>query len=223
MKNVIISSLAVLPLVVGGVFTNASSAAAATLNSGDILQINADFNNLASNPLKLQFKVGNTAQPIGSYGYFGIGEPSTGGFGDFENDGATNNSNYKILSVDFTNPATYLDSNPLDLSLDLPFLKATKGSDSFKFYITEEILATDKMVAGTKNGVFTLSNVKGQFVTDQGAKAGFGYLSGTFIANNATFSGTLTVASVPEPTTVAGLGLVAGVLAVSRMRKQNKA
>ncbi|HAG83578.1 MAG TPA: hypothetical protein DCL61_21115 [Cyanobacteria bacterium UBA12227] len=220
MKNAIIGSLAVLPLVAAGVFTNAGSAQAVTFTNGSILQVNADFINTAANPLSLRFFDGSTTPStltnIGGTGTFGIGNDSTGSFSGFANNGATNDPNYDILSVDFNNPSTYVGKT---------FLSAVIPGDNFTFTIDEAI--TDKFVFGSTNGVFTLSNVKGTFssTSPTNSAPGVGFLSGTFIQNNGTFSGTFTVevADVPEPTTLAGLGLVAGSLAFARNRKKNKA
>jgi hypothetical protein len=230
MKKAILGSLAVLPLAAAGVFANAGTANALVFSNGDLLQINADFENTASNPLDLEFvddSLGSVLPP--SLGTFGIGVTSTGFFSSFTNNGATTNPNYQILSADFTPGAS-------SSYLNQTFLKAQKGLDldgdgivdvvdkDFTFTITEEIKAGDIFQMGTQNGVFTLSNVKGTFTSGQGGTVGgVGFLSGTFIANEGTFSGTLTVESVPEPATILGLGVVAGSLALSRAGKKNKA
>lgn len=225
MKKAIFGTLATLPLVTASVFTNANSAQAITFKGGEILQINADFRNSNANPQALRFFNGAT-QPrptltnLGQYGTFGIGDDSTGGFQAFANNGATNNINYKILSLDFSNPVNYVGKE---------FLKAEKlGAnnaviDDFKFIITAPI--TEKTLGGNSSGVFTFSNVQGIFTSTKpfNSVIGNAFLSGTYIRNNGTFSATLEVASVPEPTTLAGLGLVAGALAVSQNRKKNQA
>jgi len=221
MKKAILGSLAVLPLAAAGMLANAGAANAALMfNNGDLLQINADFENIPSNPLLLEFVDDSVnpelPQPLGSYGTFGIGDTSTGFFSSFENSGSTSNPDYRILSVDFMDDNTYVGQT---------FLSATKaGVGDFTFTITEEIKAGDIFQMGTQNGVFTLSNVKGTFLSSEaGTVEGVGFLSGTFIANEGTFSGTLTVESVPEPATMLGLGVVAGSLALTRAGKKNKA
>ncbi|MCP2730617.1 PEP-CTERM sorting domain-containing protein [Limnofasciculus baicalensis] len=104
--------------------------------------------------------------------------------------------------------------NPANLLLDL----GTPGGDTFT---VNNVLNLNMVSAGsfinyivTVNGFFT--SATGEQTSGEGA---FTIQRGAETFSNLTFSSTFMTKAVPEPTALAGLGLVAGLLAVSRRRK----
>jgi hypothetical protein len=184
---------------------------------GNILQLNANFQNNNANLLALEFQgVNGTYKPQGNYGNFGIGMNSSGGFADFSTSGMISD-NYKIRSVDFNDPSTYLNQ---------VFLTADKGTDDFQFVITEVMPSINQ-----GSGWFAIQDLKGAFTSSKSGRRGvvLGSLSGTYASNgNASngnsnkgqFGGTIRIDSVepgqaettPEPATLLGLGLIGSLL-----------
>jgi hypothetical protein len=200
----------------------ANPAKAITFAVGDILQLNSDFHNSAGNVQQVKFLDStNTPQNIGSYGNFGIENNSTGSFTSFVTNG-TISSAYKILSVDFSNLASYVNQDFLIASLPNG-VTAAPGPDDFKFKITSPAVYTP--VGGPTSGVINFQ-VAGQFISTNpnNTAQGSGFLTGSFIRNQGTFSGSLEVTSidngqpVPETSTVLGVGLVGAFILLNRSR-----
>ncbi|HBL14786.1 MAG TPA: PEP-CTERM sorting domain-containing protein [Cyanobacteria bacterium UBA11162] len=213
MKNAIIGSLAVLPLVAAGVFTNAGSASAAALvgefqfNGGfttatissnlvDFTEPGLIFLNLQTDsfvPFNSAFV--NDLTPIG-------GAAAVNPFMDLETamfPGA--GDGFNLFNVTSINPFAISQSGA-NVAIDL----AVFGN----------FVSADGMISkGAGNLTFQVNNAEAADIQALIASGG---------SVNAAFSGgAFAMASVPEPTTLAGLGLVAGSLAFARNRKKNKA
>ncbi|HAG83576.1 MAG TPA: hypothetical protein DCL61_21105 [Cyanobacteria bacterium UBA12227] len=238
MKKAILGSLAVLPLVVGGVFTNASSASAAAL-VGEF-SISPGINSslpLVTNSTLFSNKINFSPNPGGVFV-----TNQTGTFSSF--DAATIKSiPAPLIPSNGGTKDSPLLSNFLDLGqLSGPFANnatTNDGQNTFSLlsigsYSIEEMFDNNGNFTGTSislgvSGFFTsadgqMSNGAGT-VTFQSTLRKPGVLTAMASSNglNASFSGVFISASVPEPTTLVGLGLVAGSLVMSRRGKKNQA
>lgn len=215
-KKAAIAALASVPFAVAGAFTNSDPAQAISFNVGDTLNITGAYTPVLNDPLKLTFNDAPGGDGDAGYGNFGVVNPTTtGSFEAFETNG-TVDTGYDILNVDFGDLTTYLNQD---------FLKLDNNVDSFKFIITAPVVKSpySGSVPGiTFGGVVAL--MTGKFVNASNGEAlGFGNFTANFNNENGSFSGTFTVTSVPEPTTILGLGVVGAGLVASRRRKANQA
>lgn len=224
MNKAILGSLATIPLVTAGVFGNMGSAEA---NLGQ-----ASFSSETRNPLTTLSVTQNalSISPGDGTGQVNIGV-ADGVFAPF----AGGQANIKF-------PNLILGSTPdkpvfLDFGLD----DATAGDGLDVFKLTQ-VASEYGFLGGTRNISNWALGFDGIFVTQGRKYIGEGSLTFQIAQSRTavetalaagqelgplTFSG-ITIAIrekevVPEPTTLAGLGLVAGALAVSRRGKKNKA
>jgi hypothetical protein len=171
------------------------------------------FNDLSTPPI---------AQPVGSYGSFGVQDDSTGGFEAFRNAG-TVIGDYQILSVDFEDPTSYLNRS---------FLQAVMpGLDEFIFEITTEVTGdiVEQSVLGTVVGFASTHSFGGLFKDGAGnvlakgvgiVTAQGGVAQPEFDSYSASFFVTETE-SVPEPATVLALFSMVGALGLRRRKNQS--
>jgi len=216
-KKALLGSIAALPLVLAGALTSAGSANAAAL-SGQF-QFNGGFSSI-----NFSQAGGVTFNPglLPSSQIILTGQ--TGSFAPFTS--ALIKSNIPNVPLNPPGPAI----NPfLDFSFTFPAvgtgntftLTKVDGYDIqnnganaavnlaiFGFFKS----STGEITQGAGNLTWQINNTNAATVKDNLAKG--------VVYRNLGFSGAaFTATSVPEPTTLAGLGLVAGALAVSRRRK----
>ncbi|HBL14788.1 MAG TPA: hypothetical protein DD379_26040 [Cyanobacteria bacterium UBA11162] len=219
MKKAILGSLAVLPLVVGSVFTNASSASAAALvgefqfssafTTAKLSSSMVDFDDPGSDPGEVIVSL-----QTGSFLPFGAAfikdivpinsnAPSNNPFLDLEAAFSWDvNAVGDGLNVfNLTEVGAYqFSQSGMNVAIDLPVWG--------KF-----ISADGKVSKGAGNLTFQVNNMK---VADiQALIASGGMVQSSF--SGAAF------ATVPEPASILGLGMVASSLALSRTRKKNQA
>ncbi|NJM96335.1 MAG: PEP-CTERM sorting domain-containing protein [Phormidesmis sp. RL_2_1] len=188
----------------------APASAAVFFNNNDALNITGSYKAPAATGFYEFLKLDGSSAAVGSYGNFGVQNDSTGGFAAFGTNGAVT-ATYDILSLDFTNPATYVGKT---------FLSLSNGVDAFTFKITEAAINQGSFAVGNMGG--SLFSLKGIFASLDDENLGEGVLSGQFTGNRGGYSATLTVvesASVPEPSALLGLGLAAGTMIVIRRRQ----
>jgi hypothetical protein len=200
--------ISALPMAAMAALSMASPAAAITFNHGDVLNITGAYKAPAPTNLYNFHTVGGSAAALGSYGNFGVQNDSTGAFGAFAN-GGTVTAAYDILSLDFDNIATYLG---------LDFLKLENGLDAFSFVITEAVTEEFSFTTGPSGAA--VFSFKGLFKSADGQEVGEGILTGQFVGGkNGSYSASLVVKSVPEPSALLGIGLMVGAVYVIRRRQ----
>lgn len=206
-------ALLAAPLAVASAMIMAAPASAAVFfNNNDTLNFTGGFKAPAPNG-KYEFqKVDNTYAAINgsSYGNFGIASNSTGAFLPFGTNSVL--ASNEILSVDFTNSATYLNKE---------FLKVTNGTDSFTFVITG--LTSPPVQVPIPGATLGFVGLSGNFVSSTGSVLGTGALTSNFGSTSSTYSAFLEVtkvATVPEPSALVGLGLMVGTVLVIRRRQE---
>jgi PEP-CTERM motif len=219
-KQVILGSLAAVPVVMAGTLTGAGSAEAAALVgefqfSGGLTTANltankVDFKNLLGLDPGFIF----VTNQIGSFAPFNSAfirdltplsttSPGINPFLDLETailpfGGPDGKDVFQVTKIG----GYGLKQSGANVSIDLPFWgqfvnalgEVSKGAGNLTFQVNNSSVA----------------DVTARIVSTQGLDVAF---SGAAFAN---------VASVPEPTTLAGLGLVGGLLAVSRRRKASQ-
>ena len=187
-------------------------AAAITFNGGDILNITGAYEAPAPTGIYDFHTAGGSAAGLGNYGNFGVQNDSTGAFSAFAN-GGTVTTDYEILSLDFGNVASYVGQ---------PFLSLTSSGDAFTFEITEPAINQASFNFGSMGGA--IFSFEGVFKSADDRELGQGVLSGQFIGGDGSYSASLTVVeSVPEPSVLLGLGLMAGAVFVVRRRQSQPA
>jgi len=220
-KKALLGSIAALPLVLAGALTNAGSANAAAL-TGEF-QFNGGFSSINFSQAGVTFNPG--ILPSSQIILTG----QTGSFTPFTS--ALIKSNIPsvpvppgpaidpFLDFSFTFPAVAtgntftltkvdgydIQNNGANVAVNLAIFGFFKSS-------------TGEITQGAGNLTWQINNTNAAAVKAQLAAAA----PGDFPFKNIAFSGAaFTATAVPEPTTLAGLGLVAGALAVSRRRKAN--
>lgn len=209
MKAKFFGALLAAPLAAASAMIMAAPASAAVFfNNGDLLNFTGGFKAPAATGVYKFIEANGSAADVGSYGNFGIlaAPSSSGAFAPFSSGGSVVAGN-KILSVDFTNPATYLNKD---------FLLVTKASESFKFVITDPIT---QLFAG---GNAYAATFKGLFKSADDEVLGEGILTSNFRPKkNGSYSVTLEVTkTVPEPSALLGLGLMVGTIFIIRRSQE---
>ncbi len=206
--NVKFFSKAIAPLATLAALSMAAPASAAVFfGNGDSLNITGAYKAPAPTGVYEFLKLGNGPAPIGSMGNFGVQNDSTGAFTAFTSNGNVK-ADYKILSLDFTKPETYIDK---------AFLSLSNGADAFTFHITEPATNEGSFTIGKSGGA--LFSLKGMFKSPDDRELGQGVFSSQFISKNGSYSATLEVTSVPEPSALLGIGLMVGAVYVIRRRQ----
>jgi hypothetical protein len=200
--------LGALPMATVAALSMATPAAAIAFNGGDILNITGDYKAPAPTNIYRFRTVGGSNAALGSYGNFGVQNASTGGFSAFANNG-TVQANYDILSLNFNDVASYLGFD---------FLRLNNGGDAFSFVITEPVTSNGSFSTGSSGG--SIYSFKGLFKNADGQELGEGILTGQFVGgSNGSYSASLVVKSVPEPSALLGTGLMVGAIYVVRRGK----
>ncbi|MEQ8467111.1 PEP-CTERM sorting domain-containing protein [Coleofasciculus sp. E1-EBD-02] len=239
MNKTILASLAMLPVVTASVFSTASEAKAVALVGEFSISPGINVTDTApfvqvTNATLFSDQVKFTPDPgallltnqSGTFSAFDAGTIKSIPSPLIPSNGATKD-----------NP---LVKNFLDLG-NLPFGDAsiTDEEDAFSLlsigdFTIEEMFDHDNQFTGTSislglSGFFT--SAEGQMSNGAGTitfqstlrKSGVQAALASPEGLDASFSGVFMSASVPEPTTLAGLGLVAGSLMLSRSRKKKQA
>jgi hypothetical protein len=213
MKKAILGSLAVLPLAAAGMLANAGAASAAALTgqfnfssvftTAEISMDEVDFSAPGDIALALQTE---------SFTAFDAAIIS-----DIDLDDATANNPFLDLEASFPgSPGDGLNVFNLTSVGDYAF---TQSGDNVAIDLSVfgQFVSADGMLSdGAGNLTFQVNNAEADDIED-------------LVLNqngmvNASFSGAaFTTASVPEPATILGLGVVAGSLALTRAGKKNKA
>ncbi|MFN6478135.1 PEP-CTERM sorting domain-containing protein [Nostoc sp. DedQUE07] len=208
--NATLAASFAIPLATAGVFTSAGSAQAVTLNGSIGLTGTSIVPNDGVNPVNTSIKFVDI-DGIDTDGDFAAFSPSLSGTGITIN---TLNLT-KIANVSSTT-ATY------STGVYTPFINfgsRTLGSTTalLTFDLDDSVVTRTRKSATNINDVI-LDGITGKF-NFNGKTIGIGNLGASLNGKTSEYHLTLEAVSVPEPTTMLGLGLVGAGMVMSRRRK----
>ncbi|MEH2227366.1 PEP-CTERM sorting domain-containing protein [Nostoc sp.] len=208
--NATLAASFAIPLATAGLFTSAGSAQAVTLNGSIGLTGTSIVPSDGINPATTSIKFVDV-DGINTYGDFAAFSPSLSGAGI-----TINTLNLTRTAVLSSTTATY------STGVYTPFINfgsQTLGSTTalLTFDLDDSVVTRTRKSATNINDVI-LDGITGKF-NFNGKTIGVGNLGASLNGKTSEYHLTLEAVSVPEPTTMLGLGLVGAGMVMSRRRK----
>lgn len=225
---------AAAPLALAGVFANTSPAQAFSISPGDELFITGEvLRQPAGGPGTadrfLFLDADGDPAPVGEYGNFSATPASSGSFQELVAVEAFGVPGYEIRSVSFSEsftgdiPEAPGGAVSLIPNFDEPFLQLdAPDDDQVNFFLDEVTFLESRPLSGTGNFQTTIAGT-GFFESEEtGEIIGFGSINSTFEAGEELVSYEGAFTAIPEPTTMAGLGLALGLGSFLKKQRANK-
>ena len=208
--NATLAASFAIPLATAGLFTSAGSAQAVTLNGSIGLTGTSIVPSDGINPATTSIKFVDV-DSVDTYGDFAAFSPSLSGAGI-----TINTLNLTRTAVLSSTTATY------STGVYTPFINfgsQTLGSTTalLTFDLDDSVVTRTRKSATNINDVI-LDGITGKF-NFNGKTIGVGNLGASLNGKTSEYHLTLEAVSVPEPTTMLGLGLVGAGMVMSRRRK----
>ncbi|MEH2242668.1 PEP-CTERM sorting domain-containing protein [Nostoc sp.] len=207
--NATLAATFAVPLATAGIFTSTGSAQAVTLNGSIGINGTSLVPNDGINPATTSIKFVDV-DGVSTYGDFAAFSPNL-------NSGISINTlNLTKIANQGSNRATY------STGIYTPFINfGVRTLDSTNALLTfdlDDSVVTRTRFSNTNISDVLLDGITGKF-NFNGQTIGTGFLNASVSGNSSTYQLTLEAVSVPEPTTMLGLGLVGAGMIMSRRRK----